>query len=45
VVGLLVAPWIELVKFAVVFLLGVVVFALGWGRGPVVAASILAFAD
>jgi two-component system sensor histidine kinase KdpD len=44
VVGLLLAPWLEQVNIALVYLLGVVLVALRWRRGPVVAASILAIA-
>ena len=43
-VGLLLAPWLEQVNIALVYLLGVVLVALRWRRGPVVAASILAIA-
>jgi K+-sensing histidine kinase KdpD len=43
-VGLLFAPWLEQVNIALVYLLGVVLVALRWRRGPVVAASILAIA-
>jgi two-component system sensor histidine kinase KdpD len=39
--GLLLAPWLEQVNIALVYLLGVVLVALRWRRGPVVAASIL----
>jgi two-component system sensor histidine kinase KdpD len=42
--GLLLAPWLEQVNIALVYLLGVVLVALRWRRGPVVAASILAIA-
>lgn len=37
-------PWLELVNIAMVYLLAVVLVALRFGRGPVVAASILSVA-
>jgi two-component system sensor histidine kinase KdpD len=42
--SLLLAPWLEQVNIALVYLLGIVLVALRWRRGPVVAASILAIA-
>jgi two-component system sensor histidine kinase KdpD len=39
--GLALAPWLEPVNIAMVYLLAVVLVALRCGRGPVVAASIL----
>ena len=39
--GLALAPWLELVNIAMVYLLAVVLVALRCGRGPVVVASIL----
>ena len=43
-VGLVLAPWLELVNLALVYLLGVVLVALRWRRGPVLVASILSIA-
>ncbi|HET7671971.1 MAG TPA: DUF4118 domain-containing protein [Burkholderiales bacterium] len=39
--GLALGAWIELVNIALVYLLAVVLIALRFGRGPVVAASVL----
>ena len=42
--GLAIAPWLELVNIALLYLLAVVLVALRFTRGPVVAASVLSIA-